>query len=152
VNTEVVLGVAGVAGTLLAALGGVTLQGRLERARWRREKRSELYISLVADAMQRQGHEEDWADTYPAADYPDGAPLRRRDWDLFGPKEWIIKTAELEVHDEPRMRAAWREYVACLDRMDWSGTVNGERDGAAEKDLAAGIQLVLAAGRGHGTG
>ena len=53
-TTEVVIGLTGILSTLAAGLGGIVLQSRAERAKWRREERAKLYILLAADASQRQ--------------------------------------------------------------------------------------------------
>jgi hypothetical protein len=144
----VVVAVVGSLTTLAAGLGAPLVNGRLQRDRWRTERRSALYIELVADALQRRGLEEDWADTYPAKE--GDVPLRRRDWDVFGPREIVTRLATIRVFGEPSMLAAWEAYASALDRVSWSGEVNGERDSAAEEDLDRAIDAVLEAGRRHG--
>jgi hypothetical protein len=83
-GVEVFLAVLAVVGTLGAGLGGAWIQGRNDERKWVRERRAELYVALVADAIQRQTWVEDLAWRYPGGAELDHAEEERqfRRWDL----------------------------------------------------------------------
>lgn len=120
----------------------------MERDRRRAERRTTLYIELMADVLQRRGLLDDWADTY---DGPSGdEPLRSRRWNLLGDHELALKSAELEIIGHPAMRSAWGKYCEAVDRLSWSADVNAEWDTAAGNSVRDSTGVVLAVGRQQG--
>ncbi len=126
IDSAIVIGVAGIGGTLAAGLGAAWLQGRQSFHSWRRDQRYLVYTALVHYAAATLAGDRELAETFE--------PYSRVDENEYRPPrpssppfdEMFLRRAQLELIGDEDVKMAWNEYMVVEDRIREAGFYDEE--------------------------